>query len=75
MIIYISCLHSADPPSFQEVPPEVLKVSEGQSVMLKCRATGAPKPLVTWKRGRNFSEPIADRRFIVHPGGDLTIEV
>lgn len=62
----------AAPPSFIETPSNA-KVVEGQSVVFRCLADGAPKPVVTWRKGKS-REPVSGDRFAVRSSGNLEIK-
>ncbi|TSK31292.1 Protein sidekick-1 [Bagarius yarrelli] len=51
-------------PSFSN-PPADINVTDGAVASFTCQVSGAPKPAITWKKGRTYiSQPPADRRVI-----------
>jgi Immunoglobulin domain len=64
----------AEPPSFTGTLAAVTKVAKGNTTILTCRGTGAPKPRVTWHKGSDLVVEEPDH-VILHPSGDLEIKV
>jgi receptor-type tyrosine-protein phosphatase zeta len=62
----------AEPPSFTKPPMAVVKVAEGQSINLTCRVFGAPKPIITWRKG-DEEDVVSGARFTKQKLGDLQI--
>jgi len=67
------CLFTADPPVFIHASNNDMKVAEGETVVLTCRAVGAPTPHITWSRGN--TKELFDERYVQHDSGDLEIKV
>jgi receptor-type tyrosine-protein phosphatase zeta len=83
----------AEAPTFIETPGSptgVVKVAVDQSVVLTCHAFGAPKPVITWKKGGGTDkeagggssqcelstmEPVTGSRFVQETNGNLKITV
>lgn len=61
----------AEPPSFINTMQSVTKVAEGQTVVLTCQVFGAPKPIITWKKGNESL--IMGGRFKKESSGNLQI--
>ncbi|XP_039253985.2 uncharacterized protein LOC120331031 isoform X3 [Styela clava] len=67
----VSCALAGDPPSFIETPPPTKISRQGDSLLLKCRATGRPKPFISWRKdGRLVTDGQDGIRL---SGGDLAV--
>lgn len=62
----------AEKPSVLESLPKLTKVPEEKTFTLMCRMDGAPKPVITWRRGTD-KKPVSGDRFKILPTGDLEI--
>jgi len=51
-------------PSFEQLLPESLDVSEGEEAYFECKVKGYPQPRVTWSRdGKSLSVLSADTSY------------
>ena len=64
-------LVAAEAPSFTD-PPQEAKAAIGQTILLKCRVFGAPKPVIVWKRDNIV---VVGDRYRTTEKGDLEITV
>nr|UEK51592.1 neuroglian-like protein [Parasacculina yatsui] len=46
----------------------------GSAVVLECQVSGAPKPLVTWRRGGRDGHELTGGRYQIQEGGNLRID-
>jgi len=65
-------LLSAEPPFIQERPELGFRAAEGQTIQLRCKVFGSPKPQVVWKKG---DEQLTGGRYRVLEDGNLEISV
>ena len=50
MLIVKFLYYFAVSPTFQETPPRQIQAQQGRSLLLRCLATGEPKPVITWMK-------------------------
>ena len=62
---------NSSPPTLTYQPPSTMEVERSASVELPCRAQGAPKPSIQWKKDGSALEPIA--KYKISRGGSLYI--
>ena len=68
-------LLTAEPPKIVEEFAHKVKIAEEQNVTILCSATGAPKPVITWKKDNVSLVTDGNTSRISSETGSLVIKV
>uniref|UniRef100_UPI00358E0CFA immunoglobulin superfamily member 10-like n=1 Tax=Myxine glutinosa TaxID=7769 RepID=UPI00358E0CFA len=73
MVVHVEL--DAQPPAIQSSDGSQVRVQAGQDALLKCHASGKPKPKITWRLPNSELLPSSFGRHLIQPDGSLLLKV